>query len=95
MYEKLIKCAAKTGFEIQSYIPRTQEMNNRILSKNKGCLFFLLPKIYQLPEYYMIFARKMLFLPNFGRASAPAAPFPTPMYKGEEISRISCLVFEI
>jgi len=26
MYEKLIKCAAKTGFEIQSYIPRTYEM---------------------------------------------------------------------
>ena len=22
MYEKIIKCAAKTGFEIQSYIPR-------------------------------------------------------------------------
>jgi len=22
MYEKLIKCAAKTGFEIQSYIPK-------------------------------------------------------------------------
>jgi len=42
MYEKLIKCAAKMGFEIQSYIPRTHEMKNRILSKNKGCLFFLL-----------------------------------------------------
>jgi len=44
MYEKLIKCAAETGFEIQSYIPRTHEIKNRILSKNKGCLFFLLPK---------------------------------------------------
>jgi len=34
-------------------------MKNRMLSKNKGCLFFLLPKIYQLPEYYMMFARKI------------------------------------
>jgi len=51
MCEKLIKCVAKTGFEIQSYIQRTYEMKNRILSKNKGCLFFLLPKMYQLPEY--------------------------------------------
>jgi len=46
MYEKLIKCAAKTGFQIQSCIPRTHEMKNRILSKNEGCLFFLFPKIY-------------------------------------------------
>jgi len=61
MYEKFIKCAAKTAFEIQSYIPRTYEMKNRILSKNKGCLFFLLPKIYQLPEYYMMFARKIFY----------------------------------
>ena len=53
MYEKLIKCAAKTGFGIQIHIPRTHEMKNRLLSKNKGCLFFLLPKIYQLPEYYI------------------------------------------
>ena len=38
MSEKLIKCAAKTGFEIQSYIPHrpTDEMKNRILSKIKG-----------------------------------------------------------
>jgi len=28
MYEKLIKCAAKTGFEIQSYFPRAHEMKN-------------------------------------------------------------------
>jgi len=58
VYEKLIKCAAKTGFEIQSYILRAHETKNRILSNNKACLFFLLPKIYQLPEYYMMFARK-------------------------------------
>ena len=29
MYEKLIKCAAKTAYEIQSYIPRTHEMKSR------------------------------------------------------------------
>ena len=80
MCEKLIKCAAKTGFEIQSYIPRTHEMTNRILSKNKGCLFFLVPKIYQLPEYYnvIMFARKYFFLPNLG-GSALLSPSPTPM----------------
>jgi len=82
MYEKLIKCAAKTIFEIQSYIPRTHEMENRILSKNKGRLFFLLPKVYQLPEYYMMFARKYFF-PNFwgggGRQLPLALPSPTPM----------------
>jgi len=61
-----LKHAAKTGFEIQSYIPRTHEMKNRILSKNKGCLFFLRSKIYQLSEYYMMFARKILFLRNLG-----------------------------
>jgi len=48
------------GFEIQNYISRTHEMKNRILSRNKGCLFFLLSKIYQLPEYYTMFARKNL-----------------------------------
>jgi len=72
MYEKLIKCAAKTGFEIQSYIPRTHEMKQNTV-KNKGCLFFLLPKIYQLPEYYMMFARKILFSPEFGGI------FPSPV----------------
>jgi len=30
MYEKLTEFAAKTGFEIQSYVPRTHEMKNRI-----------------------------------------------------------------
>ena len=83
MYEKLIKCATKTGYEIQSYIPRTHVMKNRILSKNKGCLFFLLPKIhvYQLPEYYMMFARNsriILFLTNLGGVP----PSPTPMGEG-------------
>jgi len=74
MYEKLIKCTAKTGFEIHSCIPRTHEMKNRILSKNKGCLFFFLPKIDQLPEYYMMFARKIIFLPNLGGNCPPAPP---------------------
>ena len=46
-------------------------MKNRILSKDKGCLFFRLPKIYQLPEYYMMFARKILFLPNLGGGQVP------------------------
>jgi len=72
MYEKLIKCAAKTGFKIQSYIPHTHEMKTRILSK-KGCLFILLPKIYQLPEYYTMFARKYFFSRIWG-ATAPS-PF--------------------
>jgi len=71
------------GFEIQSYIPSTHEMKNRILSKNKGCLmFFRVPKIYQLPEYYMKFARKILFLSNLGTVAphwAPFLPSPTPM----------------
>jgi len=58
---------------IQSYIPRGREMRNRILSKNKGCLFFLLPKIYQLPEYYMMFARKIHFLPSLG-GHVPSLP---------------------
>ena len=79
MYEKLIKCAAKTGFEIQRYIPRTHEMKNRILSKNKGCMFFLLSKIYQLPEYYMTFARKILFLPNLEGQLTILPLSPTPM----------------
>jgi len=58
-------------------------MKNRILLKNKRCLFFLLPKIYQLPKYYMMFARKILFLPNWGRGgiggNCPLPPSPTPM----------------
>jgi len=49
-------------------------VKNRILSKNKGCLLFLLPKIYQLTEYYTTFARKIFFLPNFGCPSPPPMP---------------------
>jgi len=52
-------------------------MKNRILLKNKGCLFLLLPKIYQLPEYYMMFAWKILYLPNLGEGKChPVAPPP-------------------
>jgi len=77
MYEKLIKmCCRKAGFEIQRYIPLTDEMKNRILSKDKGCPFFLLPKIYKLPEYHMIFARKILFsrIWGGGQVSPPLSP---------------------
>ena len=49
-------------------------MKNRIVSKNKGCLFFLLPKIYQLPEYYTMFVRKNIFLPNLGWGNSPSMP---------------------
>ena len=38
------------------------------------CLFFLLPKIYQLPEYCMMFARKIHFLPSLGGARALPVP---------------------
>jgi len=75
----LLKWVSK--IKIQSYIPRTHEMKNGKLSKSKGCLSFLLPKIYQLPEYYMMFVRKIL-LPNLGgTATAPLPPSPTPMSK--------------
>jgi len=49
-------------------------------------------KIYQIPEFYMIFARKMpefyiiialkIFFPNFRGAHAPprCPPYPTPMF---------------
>jgi len=80
MYEKLIKCAAKKGFKIQSYIPRTHEIKT-ILSKNKRCLFFLLPKINQLPEYYMMLAEKYFFSRIWvgGASGPPSSSSPTPM----------------
>jgi len=36
MYEKLTKYAAKTGFEIQSYIPRTHEIKTEYCQKING-----------------------------------------------------------
>jgi len=36
-------------------------------------------KINKIPEFYMIFARKICF-PEFWGTSAPCPPFPTPMY---------------
>jgi len=54
-------------------------MKNRILSKNKGCLFFLLPKIYQLPEYYVMFAQKSFSPEFFGGLPPPLCPIPSPM----------------
>jgi len=52
-------------------------MKNRILSKNKGCPLFVLPKIYQLPEYYTMFARKIFFyrLYFFGGGELPPASY--------------------
>jgi len=50
-------------------------MKKRILSKNKGHLFFLLPKIYQVTEYYTMFARK-IFLSRIW-AAVPASYTPT------------------
>jgi len=63
----------KTGFEI---FKATHEMKNRILLKNKGCLFFLLPKIYQLPEYTVHdVCPKNTFSPEF-RGEGASAPAP-------------------
>ena len=36
-------------------------------------------KLYQPPEYYTMFARKIFFLPNLG-ATALHVPPPTPMF---------------
>jgi len=33
------------GVEIQNYISRRPTHENGLMSKNKGCLFFLLPKL--------------------------------------------------
>jgi len=50
-------------------------MKNTILSKNKGCLFFLLPKIYQLPVILRDVCPKNIFLPNLGgRGNCPSYP---------------------
>jgi len=72
MYEKIIKRAAKTGFEIQSYIPRTYEMKNRILSKNKGCLFILLPK--STARILNDVCPKNTFSPELGGGKCPLPP---------------------
>jgi len=47
-------------------------MKNRILLKNKGCLFILLPKIYQLPGCYMMFARRIFFSRIWGTTALRA-----------------------
>jgi len=36
-------------------------------------------KIYKMPEFYTIFARKNTFCPNLGGATAPCPPSPTPV----------------
>jgi len=56
------------GFKIQSYIPRTHEMKNRI----KGACSSFFQKIYQLPEYYMMFAWKIFFSQIWGRQLSPS-----------------------
>ena len=74
----------KTGFETKTILfsrKLTHQMKNRILSKNKGRLFFLLPKLYQLPEYCTMFTRKIFFSRIWGTAApalCPSAP-PAPM----------------
>jgi len=73
MYEKLVKCAAKTGFQIQSCIPRAHEMKNRILSKNKGCLFIPSSKNISTAQLHDV-CSKNTFSPEFG------APFPPVSY---------------
>ena len=75
-----LKKILKTGFEIQNYISRTHEMKNRILSKNKGCLFFLLPKISTARILYND-CPKNIFLSNFffwGGGQLPPSFPPSP-----------------
>jgi len=50
-------------------------MKNRILSKNKGRLFFLFAKICQLPKYWTMFARK-IFSPELGGGGQLPLSFP-------------------
>jgi len=67
MYEKLIKCAAETGFKIQSYIPRTREMKNRILSKINGACSSFFQKYINCPNITLCLPEKnTFFLPNLG-----------------------------
>jgi len=54
--------------------------------KSKGCLSFLLPKIYQLPEYYMMLVRKILFLPNLGGGQLLPCPPISYAYDQEIVS---------
>ena len=87
MYEKLIKCAAKmlcilkrlkTGFEIQSYIPCTHEMKNRILSKR--CLF-LNPSSRNISTVRILdnVCPKIFFFSRiWGGQLPPLSPSPTP-----------------
>jgi len=67
------------------------EMKNRILSKNKGYLFFLLPKIYQLPEYYTMFARKIFFLLNWGGGATAPSLLPVSYAYGQVSPLVACL----
>jgi len=79
-----------SGFqEIQRCITRTHEMRNRILTKR--CLPS--SKIYQLPEYYTMFAWKIFFSPEFGgggwgatAAHAPLSPHLLCLW----LSTVSC-----
>ena len=72
MYEKLIKCAAKTGFKIKSYIPCRREMKTEYSKKiNGACSSFFQKYInYQLPECCMMFAQN-IFSEIGGGANAP------------------------
>jgi len=70
-YEKLMKCAAKTGFEIQSYIPRTREVKNGILSKMKGACSFFFQKCINCRNITWCLLEKYFF-PEFGGGRATA-----------------------
>ena len=52
-------------------------------------------KINKMPEFYMIFARKIYFCPNWEGASAPCPPSPTPMHSCWHSPQIYRLRFSI
>ena len=68
----------KMGFEIKSYIPRTHEMKNRILSKIKGACPSFFQKYNNWPNITQCLPEKY-FLPNFGGGNCPIPPSPTLM----------------
>jgi len=76
-----MKCAAKYGF--------------RNSVSNLGYLFFLLPKIYELSEYYTTFARKIFF----SRDNCSALPSPVSYAYGstgtrDELAvRLTCMMY--
>jgi len=86
MYEKLRKCAAENGFRNSKLYSTycTHEMKNRILSKNKGCLFFLLPKIRSTARIVHDVCLKK-FSPKLGGRGGTIAPYPHVSYAYEQM----------